>query len=82
MYITVGCRALAGLDIFISRQWTIGPPVLEIWWSCQISGGPNVANRQYWFDNSNAADRIYLFLHKGFEQSLQYMIFNEKDMNV
>ena len=28
-----------GLEIDISRQWTIGPPVLEIWWSCQTAGG-------------------------------------------
>ena len=32
--------ALSGLEIYISRQWTIGPPALEIWWSCQIPGGP------------------------------------------
>ena len=31
---------IAGLEIYISRQWTIGPPVLEIWWSCKISGVP------------------------------------------
>ena len=37
----------AGLEIYISRQWTIGPPALEIWWSCQMSGGPNVAARVY-----------------------------------
>ena len=30
---------MAGLEIYISRQWTIGPPALEIWWSSQISGG-------------------------------------------
>ena len=40
-----------GLDIDISKQWTIGPPVLEIWWSCQISGGPDVANRQICLSN-------------------------------
>ena len=27
----------AGLEIYISRQWTTGPPAMEIWWSCQIS---------------------------------------------
>ena len=52
----------SGLEIDISRQWSIGPPVLEIWWSCQISGGPDVANRQYVFVKSNTADMIYLFL--------------------
>ena len=52
----------AGLEIDISRQWTIGPPVLEIWWPCQISGGPDVANRQYLFVKSNTADIINLFL--------------------
>ena len=51
-----------GLEINISRQWTIGPPVLNIWWSCQISGGPDVANRQSLFVKSNTADIIYLFL--------------------
>ena len=52
------------LEIDISRQWTIGPPVLEIWWPCQISDGPDVAspNRQYLFVKSNTADIIYLFL--------------------
>ena len=55
-------RPYPGLDIDISRQWTIGPPVLEIWWSCQIVGGPDVANRQYLFVKSNTADIIYLFL--------------------
>ena len=72
----------AGLEINISRQWTIGPPVLEIWWSCQISGGPDVANHQYLFVKSNTADIIYPFLYKAFEQSLQYisLAFTEKDM--
>ena len=67
-----------GLEIDISRQWTIGPPVLEIWWSCQISGGPDVANRQYLFVKSNTADIVYLFL--AFEQYSQYITFTEKDM--
>ena len=65
--------SMAGLEIDISRQWTIGPPVLEIWWSSQISGGPDVANRQYLFVKSNTADIIYLFLYKEFEQTLQYI---------
>ena len=69
----------AGLAIDISRQWTIGPPVLEIWWSCQISGGPDAINRQYLFVKSNTGDIIYLFLYKAFEQSLQYITFTEKD---
>ena len=37
----------SGLEINISRQWTIGPLALEIWWSwqsCQMSGGPDLAN--------------------------------------
>ena len=62
-----------GLEIYISRQSTIGPQVLEIWWSCQISGGPDVANRKYFVVKSNTADRTYLFLYKAFEQSLQYI---------
>ena len=70
----------AGLDIYISRQCTVGPPVLKIWWSCQIPGGPDVANRQYFFVKSNTADRIYYFLYKAFEQSLQYIQFYEKDV--
>ena len=78
---TASCHdSLTGLEIDISRQWTIGPPVLEIWCSCQIYGGPDVANRQYLFVKSNTADIIYLFLYKTFEQSLQYMTFTEKDM--
>ena len=36
-----------GLEIDISMQCTIEPPALEIWWSCQISGGPDVANFQW-----------------------------------
>ena len=66
----------SGLEIYISRQWTIGPPhVLEIWLSCQVYGSPYmyVANRQYLFVKSNTADRIDVLLFKGFEQSLQYM---------
>ena len=71
----------AGLEINISRQWTIGPPVLEIWWSCQISGGPDVAiNCQYLFVKSNTADIIYLFLYKEFEESFLYITYTEKDM--
>ena len=69
-----------GLQIDISRQWTIGPPVLKIWWSCQISGGPDVANCQYLFVKSNTSDIIYLFLFKAFEQSLRYITYTEKDM--
>ena len=42
-----GILGSPGLEIDISRQWTIGPPVLETWWSCQISGGSDVGNRQY-----------------------------------
>ena len=53
-----------GLEIDISRQWTIGPPVVEIWWSCQISGGPDVANSQYLFVKSNTAEIIFPFLYK------------------
>ena len=53
---------IPGLEIDISRQWTIRLLVLEIWWSCQISVGPDVANRQYLFVKSNTADIIYLFL--------------------
>ena len=76
----IGCNTR--LEIDISRQWIIGPPVLEIWWhqSCKISGGPDVANRQYLFVKSNTADIIYLFLYSAFEQSLQYITFTEKDM--
>ena len=54
--------------------------LLEIWCSCQIDGGPDVANRQYLFVKSKTTDIIYLFLYKTFEQSLQYMTFTEKDM--
>ena len=68
------------LEIDISRQWTIGPPVLEIWWSCKISGGPDVANRQCVCLSKKTADIIYILLYKAFEQSLQYMTFTEKDM--
>ena len=32
------------LVIDISRHWTDGPPAHEIWWSCQISGGPDIAS--------------------------------------
>ena len=55
---------------------------MEIWWSCQISGGLDVANRQYLFVKTNTADIIYLFLvmYKAFEQYLQYITFTEKDM--
>ena len=67
------CNTSAGLEINISRQWTIGPPVLDIRWSCQISGGPDVANRHNLFVKSNTADIIYLFLFKAFEQSLQWV---------
>ena len=66
--------------MYISRQWTIGPPVLEIWCSCHISGGQDVANRQYFLVKSNTADRIYLLLYKAFEQSLPCIKFNENDM--
>ena len=59
----------AGLEINISRQWTIGPLALEIWWSCQISGGPDVAT--FVLIKSNTADRIYLLPHKTFENTLQ-----------
>ena len=51
---------MTGLEIDFSRQWTIGPPVLEMWWSCQISGDPDVANLQYLFVKSNTADIIDL----------------------
>ena len=37
-------RYSPGLEIYITRQWTIGPPALDIWWSCQISGGPDIGN--------------------------------------
>ena len=71
----------AGLEIYISRQWTIGLPVLEIWWSCQISGGPDVANVNICLSNQNTADILYLFLnmYKAFEQYLQYITSTEKD---
>ena len=50
----------SGLEINISRQWTIGPLALKIWWSCQISGGPDLANNTIILIKSNTADRIYL----------------------
>ena len=45
----VSYHLYTGLEINISRQWTIGPPALEIWWSCQVSqsGGPDVANSTF-----------------------------------
>ena len=69
------------LEINISRQWTIGPPALEIWWSCQVSGGPDVVKCTFFWAKSNTADRIYLLPYKTFENTLQYILhFIEKDM--
>ena len=88
---TTGCNwgkatcdiSKSGLEINISRQWTIGPPALEIWWSCQVSGGPDVVNCTFFGAKSNTADRIYLLPYKTFENTLQYILhFIEKDMTL
>ena len=55
-----------GLEINISRQWTIGPLAMEIWWSCQISGGPDLANRTIVLIKSNTAYRMYPLPYKTF----------------
>ena len=60
----------SGLEIKISRQWTIGPPALEIWWSCQISGGPDVAKCTFVLVKSNTADRIDLLPYETFEKDV------------
>ena len=65
-----------GIEINISRQWTIGPQALEIWWSCQISG-----RSDFWV-KSNTADRIYLVPYKTFEMTLHYIHFIEKYMSL
>ena len=66
-----------GLEIYISRQWTIGPPVLEIWWSCQISGGPDVVNRQYFFVKRNIEQNFTFSCTRHLNNSCIYQIFNE-----
>ena len=74
--------AESGLEIYISRQWTIGPPALGIWWSYQISGGPDVANCTFFWAKSNTADRIYLLPYKTFEKTLQYVHFIERRYDI
>ena len=59
-HITASPNGCSGLEINISSQWTIGPLALEIWWSCQISGGPDLANCTFVLIKSNTADRIQL----------------------
>ena len=61
-------------------QWTIGPPALEIWWSCQISGGPDVANCIFFWQNQTQLTE-FTFSHTRliYENTLQYIHFIEKD---
>ena len=74
---------VTGLEIYISRQWTIGPPALEIWWSCQISGGPDVANCIFFWQNQTQLTE-FTFSHTRliYEKTLQYIYFIEKDMTL
>ena len=76
-----GITDIAGLEIYISRQWTVGPPALEIWWSCQISGGPDVANCIFFWQNQTQLTE-FTFSHTRliYEKTLQYIHFIEKDM--
>ena len=53
---------------------------LEIWCSCQIFGGLDIANCKNNLGKIKAADRIYLLPYKTFEKTLQYIHFIEKDM--
>ena len=76
--------AYTGLEIYISRRWTIGPPALEILWSCQISGGLDVANCIFFWQNQTQLTE-FTFSHTRliyiYEKTLQYT-FIEKDMTL
>ena len=64
----------------ISKQWTIGPPVLEIWWSCTISGGPDLADCQYFLSNHIQLTEFTFSCSISTILELTYIKFNEKDI--
>ena len=72
----------SGLEIYISRQWTIGPPALEIWWSCQISGGPDVANCTFFGQNQTQLTEFTFSRTRLKIPCNTYIHFIEKDMTL
>ena len=67
--------------MYMSRQWTIGPPALEIWWSCQISGGPDVADYIFLAKIKHSWQNL-LAPVQDFWKDLQYIHFIENDLTL